>query len=72
MFPAGQVTVPAAGSIVFWQLHSTSPAEEVARATRAVVWSDPRLDTAWLPKGLLRELDGEHLWVKSAFEADEL
>lgn len=56
----------------FWQLHSTSPAEEVARAVRAVVAGDPRLDTAWLPKALLRTLDGEHLWVKSAFEADEL
>jgi hypothetical protein len=56
----------------FWQLHSTSPAGEVARVVRAVVGSDPRLDTAWLPKSLLRDLDGEHLWVKSAFEADEL
>lgn len=56
----------------FWQLHSTSPADEVARTTRAVVAGDARLDTAWLPKALLRELDGEHLWVKSAFEADEL
>lgn len=56
----------------FWQLHSTSPADEVARAVRTFVAGDPRLDTAWLPKALLRELDGEHLWVKSAFEADEL
>lgn len=48
----------------FWQLHSTSPAGEVARVVRAVVGSDPRLDTAWLPKSLLRDLDGEHLWVK--------
>lgn len=56
----------------FWQLHSTSPADQVARAVRTVVAGDPRLDTAWLPKTLLRELDGEHLWVKSAFEADEL
>ena len=56
----------------FWQLHSTSSADEVARVVRAVVAGDARLDTAWLPKTLLRELDGEHLWVKSAFEADEL
>jgi hypothetical protein len=56
----------------FWQLHSTSPADEVARTVRAVVAGDPRLDTAWLPKTLLRDLDGEHLWVKSAFQADEL
>lgn len=56
----------------FWQLHSTSPAGEVARAVRAVVAGDPRLDTAWFPASLLRELEGEHLWVKSAFEADEL
>ena len=56
----------------FWQLHSTSPADEVARVVRTMVAGDARLDTAWLPKSLLRELDGEHLWVKSAFEADEL
>ena len=56
----------------FWQLHSTSPADGVARTVRAIVIGDSRLDTAWLPKKLLRELDGEHLWVKSAFEADEL
>ncbi len=56
----------------FWQLHSTSAADAVARAVRAVVAGEPRLDTAWLPKTLLRELDGEHLWVKSSFEADEL
>jgi hypothetical protein len=56
----------------FWQFHSTSPAREVARMVRAVVAGDARLDTAWLPKALLREVDGEHLWIKSAFEADEL
>ena len=56
----------------FWQLHSTSPANEVARVARAIVAGDPRLDTAWLPKSLLQDLEGEHLWVKSAFEADEL
>jgi hypothetical protein len=56
----------------FWQLHSTSPADEVARVVRTAVAGDPRLDTAWLPKALLHEPDGEHLWVKSAFEAEEL
>lgn len=56
----------------FWQLHSTAPAKAVLRAVRAAVGADARLDKAWLPKSLLRQLDGEHLWIKSAFQADEL
>ena len=56
----------------FWQLHSTSPVDEVARLVRVLVTTDARVDTAWLPKHLLQTLDGEHVWVKSAFEADEL
>ncbi|MEA2371517.1 MAG: hypothetical protein QOH12_1911 [Solirubrobacteraceae bacterium] len=56
----------------FWQLHSTSPANAVKSTVRSIVVGDPLLDTAWLPRALLQELDGVHLWVKSAFEADEL
>lgn len=56
----------------FWQLHSTSRASEVARLVRALVAQDARLDTAWLPKHLLKQLEGDHVWVKSAFESDDL
>jgi hypothetical protein len=56
----------------FWQLHSTSSADEVTRFVRHVVFERPELDTAWLPSRLLRQLDGEHLYWKSEFEADAL
>jgi hypothetical protein len=56
----------------FWQLHSTSSADAVARFVKQVVFERPELDTAWLPSRLLRQLDGEHLYFKSEFEADAL
>ena len=56
----------------FWQFHSTSSADEHARIVRSVVGADPRFDTAWLPKSMLRALDGEHLWFKSAFDSEDL
>jgi hypothetical protein len=56
----------------FWQLHATAPADEVNRAVRKAVATDPRLDTGWLPKGLLAQFDGHHHHLRLAFDADDL
>jgi hypothetical protein len=56
----------------FWQLHATAPADEVNRVVRKAVATEPRLDTGWLPKTLLRQLDGHHHHLRLAFDADEL
>jgi hypothetical protein len=56
----------------FWQLHATGPADDVNRLVRRAVASDPRLDTGWLPKTLLGELDGHHHHLRLAFDADDL
>jgi len=56
----------------FWQLHATGPADEVNRVVRKAVATEPRLDTGWLPKTLLRKLDGHHHHLRMAFDADDL
>ncbi|MGP0053704.1 MAG: hypothetical protein ACLPZR_33365 [Solirubrobacteraceae bacterium] len=56
----------------FWQLHATAPADKVNRVVREAVATDPRLDTGWLPKTLLRQLDGHQHHLRIAFDADEL
>jgi hypothetical protein len=56
----------------FWQLHSTAPAGEVNRLVRHAVAADPQLDTGWLPKRLLRQLDGHQHHLRLAFDADDL
>jgi hypothetical protein len=56
----------------FWQLHATAPADDINRVVRKAVATDPRLDTGWLPKMLLRQLDGHQHHLRLAFDADQL
>jgi hypothetical protein len=56
----------------FWQLHSTSSAVLLQRIVRRILFGDARLDAAWFPTALLRELEGAHSFIRSSFQADEL
>ena len=56
----------------FWQIHSTAAASLLRGVVRRMVYAEPRLDTAWLPTERLRQLDGEHTFIRSAFQADDL
>ncbi len=56
----------------FWLLHSTASADDVDQLVRQHLLRDPKLDSAWLDSNQLRQLDGAHRWVKSAFNSDLL
>lgn len=56
----------------FWQMHSTSQKENMERVVKSALRADARLDSAWLPASLLRQLDGRHTYVTLAFDADDL
>ena len=56
----------------FWQVFSTSLAEPFSRAMKRVLSQTTLLDSAWMPKSLLQEMDGTHRWLKSSFESDDL
>jgi hypothetical protein len=56
----------------FWQIYSTSPAEPLSRLLRKTLFSTARLDATWMPRNLLQATDGQHRWLKSAFESDDL
>jgi hypothetical protein len=55
----------------FWQIHSTSGSRSLARLMKRLTRS-PRLDSAWLTEGQLKEMEGERQWIKSVFNGDTL
>lgn len=56
----------------FWLLHTTAPRRDLESLVRRHILSDPRLDTAWLPKYELDKLEGRRRWIKSSFSSDQL
>jgi hypothetical protein len=56
----------------FWQIYSTSSKAVVEPLLRRVLTTTTYLDSAWVPRSLLRELDGTHRWLKSSFEGEDL
>jgi hypothetical protein len=56
----------------FWQLHSTNQAHRLQRVIKSALTADARLDSAWLPADLLKQLDGRHTYVRLAFDAHDL
>lgn len=56
----------------FWQLHATASVAEVNRVVRKLVARDARLDTGWLPKALLQQLDGHQHHLRLSFKSDDL
>lgn len=56
----------------FWQVFSTSPSQPFSRVIKRVLMQHTEVDSAWIPKSLLREMDGTHRWLKSSFESDDL
>jgi hypothetical protein len=56
----------------FWLMHSTASAEALRRLFRKHVLPNPRVDQAWFAGKHLREMEGEHVWVRSSFSSDFL
>jgi hypothetical protein len=56
----------------FWQVFSTSAKSRVERVLKHFLGTSIELDSAWMPKTLLTELDGTHRWLKSSFEGERL
>lgn len=56
----------------FWLLHTTAPARALKTLVRTELVTDARLDSAWMPKGLLDRLEGVRHWMRSSFESDTL
>jgi hypothetical protein len=56
----------------FWLLHTTSAAETLRRFVRVDLLTDSRLDSAWMPKNQLDQLEGIRHWIRSSFESDVL
>jgi hypothetical protein len=56
----------------FWQVHSTSAKDKVDRLLQRMLTNTTQLDSAWIPRDLLREVDGTHRWLKSSFDGEDL
>lgn len=56
----------------FWHVYSTSSKTQVERVLKRVLSTTTQLDSAWMPRSLLQEIDGTHRWLKSSFEGEEL
>lgn len=56
----------------FWLLHTTSTAKTLRRLVRFELLTDARLDSAWMPKHQLDQLEGIRHWIRSSFESDVL
>lgn len=56
----------------FWLLHSTARADALRRLLRKHILPDARLDQAWFSGDLMRGFEGQHRWVRSSFNSDQL
>jgi hypothetical protein len=56
----------------FWQVFSTSLSQPFSRVIKRALTQNTQVDSAWIPKSLLREMEGTHRWLKSSFESDDL
>jgi hypothetical protein len=56
----------------FWQVFSTSLSQPFSRVIKRALTQNTHVDAAWIPKALLREMEGTHRWLKSSFESDDL
>jgi hypothetical protein len=56
----------------FWHVYSTSSKARVDRFLKRLLSTTTQLDSAWIPKTLLGEIEGTHRWLKSSFEGEQL
>lgn len=53
----------------FWLLHSTARQQDVQRLLSRYLLPNPRVDSAWLGSRQLRDVEGDHRWVKTSFSS---